>query len=234
MSSFVAEAFILSRIKYSESSFIVKAYTKEMGLISFMAKGYNSKNKKGQNLFQPFSKLEVALFQRQPNSLYQLKSASVLKSNVISLNVQKQPLLFLISELVLRYVREEEQNQGLYSLIEKTAEQLESSTINETNNISMLFLYQLTDILGILPSINNNKDLIFCLKEGCSIEPSKAILPVSKEDNQLLLEYISSNISETKFSKDQRRTILKLLIQYVDIQLSRTGPIKSLEVFEQW
>ena len=61
MSVISSKAIVISTIKYSDTSLIVRLYTKEVGLVSFLLKGV-LKSKKGKlrtAYFQPLNQLSI-------------------------------------------------------------------------------------------------------------------------------------------------------------------------------
>ena len=67
---------ILHRFKYSDTSLIVKIFTKEQGLISSIARGVR-KNKKGGFLYQTGNIIRFEYSKKANNSLYAIKEGTI-------------------------------------------------------------------------------------------------------------------------------------------------------------
>ena len=66
-----SKAIVISTIKYSDTSLIVRLYTEEVGLVSFLLKGV-LKSKKGKlrtAYFQPLNQLSI-IFSHQEKEIY--------------------------------------------------------------------------------------------------------------------------------------------------------------------
>ncbi|HRB69903.1 MAG TPA: DNA repair protein RecO, partial [Chitinophagales bacterium] len=71
------EGIVLKTTKYSESSLIVKIFTKKHGLLSFMVQGVrSSKNKQKGNILQPLNCLNLEIYLKEQRNLNKLKEYS--------------------------------------------------------------------------------------------------------------------------------------------------------------
>ena len=74
------KAIVISTIKYSDTSLIVRLYTKEVGLVSYLLKGI-LKSKKGKlrtAYFQPLTQLSIISSHQEKRNLQLLKEAQVI------------------------------------------------------------------------------------------------------------------------------------------------------------
>jgi len=72
------KAIVISTIKYSDTSLIVKLYTEKVGLVSFLLKGI-LKSKKGKlrtAYFQPLNQLSVIFSHQEKKKFITLKRSS--------------------------------------------------------------------------------------------------------------------------------------------------------------
>ena len=224
-------AIILSRIKYSDSSLIVKAYTKEFGLKTFIAKGVRGKKKSSSSMFQSFSILELVLYQSKNNSMATFKSAETKIINDLIFDVSKSTIAIFLSEVINRYIKEEEKNQQLFQFISRNIIELMSTQDTITiNNFPIMFLYKILSFLGVDPEFINIQNNCFCLVEGCFLPEGQCRKPLSIDQTKLFLKLVST---EESYTKQERRELTRLLLEYLDIQLSVRGKIKSLDVLEE-
>ena len=54
------KAIVLSSLKYGDTSLIVRCYTEQEGLKSFIAKGVFAKKKRNTSLYFPLNELEIS------------------------------------------------------------------------------------------------------------------------------------------------------------------------------
>ena len=85
------EAIVLSYLKYSETSIIVKCFTQSDGLKSYLIKGVRSAKKKKINIgfFQPLTILEIDANHRNQGSLESIRSAKIIKPYKIDNLIEK-------------------------------------------------------------------------------------------------------------------------------------------------
>lgn len=110
-------AIVLSSIKYGEADLIIKCFTENYGVKSYLLKGI-LKTKKGAlkpALFQLFSILEITASHRQNSELHFIKEAKIaVPLQEIQNNIVKLSLVLFLSEVVRQSIREEEENSSLY------------------------------------------------------------------------------------------------------------------------
>ena len=98
-------AIILHRIPYSESSLILKAFTRESGLISLIAKGANKPKSKFQGLLDFFSIYELIYRTKTRETLLTLSEASLISDFPgIKDDLNKQSLANVMLETFLRHL----------------------------------------------------------------------------------------------------------------------------------
>tara|TARA_B100000073_G_scaffold233358_1_gene195007 strand:- start:215 stop:514 length:300 start_codon:yes stop_codon:yes gene_type:complete len=90
-----SEAIILGYINYSETSIILKAYTKDFGFKSFIIRGIRTKKKKKITLgqLQPLTILDIEFNNTKNNKLSYLKTIKVIEpftsinNDIIKINI---------------------------------------------------------------------------------------------------------------------------------------------------
>lgn len=113
------EGIVLNEIRFRDTSKILNIYTKKFGKINVMAKGaYNPKSKLIAHT-QPFSYSEYRL--QRGRSFYYINEASVIDS-FYSIREEMERVIygFYILELINKATPEEEANEVLFLLLEKS------------------------------------------------------------------------------------------------------------------
>ena len=114
-------AIVLSKLKYKDNDLIIKCYTQEMGIVSFLLRGV-LKSKRGTSkiaYFQLLSQLQIVLTHKNNRSLQSIKETKLnhIYSSLHS-NVLKGAIVMFLSEVLSNTLKEEEQNETLYSYLE--------------------------------------------------------------------------------------------------------------------
>ncbi len=115
------EAYVLHRRPYRETSFLVDVFSRELGKVSFVAKGIrNSKNDK-KSLLQPFQAIGLSISGR--HELKNLRSVEALSP---ALTLQGQALFagFYLNEVLNRALAVEECMPDTYTLYLNTLARL--------------------------------------------------------------------------------------------------------------
>ncbi len=113
------EGIVLKESKYQETSKILSIYTRKMGKINVMAKGANRPKSRLIANTQPFSYNEYQF--SQGKNFYYINQADILDSFYdIRENMNRVIYGFYLLELVGKSVEDEEPNEKIFLLLEKT------------------------------------------------------------------------------------------------------------------
>ncbi|MCL4138902.1 UNVERIFIED_CONTAM: hypothetical protein GTU68_036935, partial [Idotea baltica] len=115
------KTIVLNALKYSDSSLIVKCFTKDEGIKSYLIRGILKPKKKGITAayFQQLTQLKIVANHNNKNALNSLKEVHIehpYKS--IYNNVVKQTIVLFLSEVLSNTIQEEEKNEDLYHFLE--------------------------------------------------------------------------------------------------------------------
>ncbi|MDO6759876.1 DNA repair protein RecO [Tamlana sp. 2_MG-2023] len=230
-------AIVLSKLKYKDNDLIVKCFTQQKGVVSFLLRGV-LKSKKSQNkaaYFQPLSQIQIVVDYKPNRSLQTIKETklSVIYSSLHS-HVLKSSIVLFLSEVLTNTLHEEEQDEILFSYLENTLLWLDNQS--EYANFHLLFLLKLTKYLGFYPDTMNIDFPNFNLSEG-----KFELKPVYRHNisggNLILLKQLLETTFEAlpsiKINAKQRQSFLSMLLLYFELHLGRFKPPKSLQVFNQ-
>lgn len=227
-----SEVIVLSRIKYGDASIIVKAYALEYGLITLMVKNARGGKKSQGNYYQPGSILNIDFYQNRKSDISNVKSTTLAVSNLFITDIAKSAIMMFFSEVVLRYWKEEVPSESFYKFYRETIITL---TLLEDrkmiNTYPLKFLISFSNFLGLKPMINDGVGLRFCLVEGSFLPSSLCKSPISEE----LSSKLKSILKGTNLLPDKKSAslLLQTLTDYFDIQLSRSGKLKTLGVLKE-
>ena len=230
-------AIVLSKLKYKDNDLIVKCYTEQLGVLSFLLRGV-LKSRKGATktaYFQLLSQLQIVLIHKENRSLQAIKETK-LNHIYVSLhsNVLKSSIVMFLSEVLANTLKEEEQNETLYSYLENTLLWLD--TQQEYANFHLLFLLKLTKYLGFYPDITDVDYPFFNLSEGkFELKPSDKY-SISGENLILLKTLLGTTfdaLPNVKINGKQRQTFLSMILLYFELHLGNFKTPKSLQIFNQ-
>lgn len=230
-------AIVLSKIKYRDNDLIVKCYTQKYGVVSYILRNVAS-SKKGNSktaYFQLLSQLQLVVLHKNNRSLQEVKEIKThYMYSSLQTHVVKSSIVFFLSEVLSSTLKEEEDNQNLYSFLETTLQWLDTNT--EYANFHLLFLLKLTKHLGFYPEMAENNENWFDLTEGTFQEIKTNMYAVSGENLILLKQLLGTNFDELnaiKINSNQRQAFLKMMLLYFELHLEGFKKPQSLQIFNQ-
>ena len=228
------KAIVLSKIRFKDNDLIIKCYTSNHGIVSYLLKGVlkSKKNNKKTAYFQPLSLLELETDYKDNRSLQFIKDlkTSFLYGSFHS-NIVKSAIAMFLAEILSQALKEEEQNLPLYDYLEASFIWLDTNS--EISNAHLLFLLELTKYLGFYPDNSNTDAGFFNLLEGQFQYINNSKYCIYGEDLTLLKQFLGTNfdaLNEIKINSKQRQQFLKMLLQYFDLHLTNFNQPKSLQI----
>ncbi len=230
---------VLHQIKFSESSLIVKIYTEEYGLKSFIFKGVRKqKHRISPNLFEHLSLLEIVFNLKEKSDLQVAKEVSLYQPfQSIPFDMRKRSIALFVNELIYKSLREEEANPELFSFLLASIEMFDL-LIDDCINFHLWFAIQFTRQLGFRPMDNyDQQNQVFDLKEGvfcrtCPNHTHFAEFPLSLWIHELS----NNNYNEIKLlniNNTTRRELLQKVVEYYRLQLNGFQEMKSPAILEK-
>lgn len=230
-------AIVLSKLKYKDNDLIVKCYTQELGVLSFLLRGV-LKSKRGHSktaYFQLLSQLQLVVHYKENRSLQSIRETKL--NNIytsLHSNVLKSSIVMFLSEVLSNTLKEEEPNEALYSYIENTLLWLDSQS--EYSNFHLLFLLKLTKYLGFYPDTTEIDYPFFNLNEGkFELKPTNKYTITG--ENLILLKTLLGTtfdaLNNVKIYAKQRQSFLSMILLYFELHLGDFRTPKSLQIFNQ-
>ena len=236
MAVVTTKAIVLSSLKYGDSSLIVKCYTEEEGVKSYLVRGILKAKKGGLKVayFQPLTQLTIVGNHNNKGTLNSIKEVQVSNPyQTIYRDIVKQSVVLFLSEVLSYAIKEEEKNEDLFEYLESGLTWLDLH--DKIANFHLLFLLNLTRFLGFYPDLSERDKLGFDLVEGnfTDLTPYKNI--ISGNSFYQFKKLLSINFDEVEnvsFGKQERQIVLKIIIQYFELHLDGFMKPKSLQVLE--
>ena len=231
------KAIVISKLKYSDNDLIVKCYTERFGVQSYLLRGI-LKSKKGKlktAYFQLLSQLELIVNYRETRSLQSISEVKpfAFYQSIYS-NVAKSAIVMFLSEILSGVLREEENNELLFTYLETTLLWLDAN--DEYSNFHLLFLLNLSRYLGFYPDLNNSDSTFFNLEDGKFQSKKTNIYCVSDEILMQFKKLLGINfdaLNTVKIKSGQRQELLNVILLYFELHLGSLKKPRSLQVLNQ-
>lgn len=230
-------AIVLSKLRYRDNDLIVKCYTQKYGILSFILRGVLKSKKRliKTAYFQLLSQLQLVIVYNPNRSLHTIKEAKInhLYSSLHS-NILKSALVMFLSEILSNALKEEEQNDTLFSYLETTLLWLDEHS--ECANFHLLFLLNLSKYLGFYPEINRLEREYFNLEDGKFQKKPQNRHDISGENLVILKQLLGTKfdaLSNVKINSKQRQSFLNTMLLYYELHLGGFKKPKSLQILNQ-
>lgn len=219
------KGIVLDFIRYRETSVIVKIYTEEFGLKSYLVNGARSSKNKSNPMafFQPLTMLNLVVYNR-PSGLNRIKEMSLeMAFQSIPFEIKKTSIAMFLVEMLSKSLREEEKNDHLFQFIQQSLLFLDHCEA-DYENFHIQFLFGLTHFLGI--AIESSEEIFSQLQDSG--------ITVNQELSEKLHQIIQGNyLAFVKLNGKTRSILLNYLIRFFQIHLENFGEIKSLNILKQ-
>ncbi len=236
------EAIVLSKIKYSDSSYIVNLFTEKLGRVVVFARISNSKAKSREKikpaLLFPLNIIEIELNLKVTRNIQTLKYCNYVETiNNLCTDVYKASVAQFIAEIVVKTLKDEQSDMILYDYLKSIIIQLYNQT-GLTQNIHLVFLKEYAKVLGFQIT-NNHSDLTpyFNLREGMFLsvyttQEESLDIKLSSALSELLTVNLDS-LCQFNVSYSIRKKLLLALLLYYSLHIENLPEIKSLKVLNE-
>lgn len=239
MSLQTSRGIVLSQVKYSETSLIVKIYTEKFGLASYLFKGVRkNKPSTAPALLQHLSIVEIVVQHKENKGIHFVKEIrSLYPYSSLPFDIRKSSIGLFVNELLIKSLREEEPNNDLFDFL-ITALQILDISQDPIQNFHCWFALQLTRFLGFLPGAKiSGQERTFDMKEGVFLAsvPAHNHFVLSPYD-KFFLEFSRPGFREFStiiIPNADRRYLLRKIIEYYQLHLQGFGQMKSHEILEE-
>jgi DNA repair protein RecO (recombination protein O) len=210
---------VINYIRYKETSIIVKIYTEEQGLLSFIINGVRkSGSKNSMGLYQPLTLLDLIFFYKENASLLRISEAHCSHPYFsIPFDFKKITILSFLSEVLQKTLVEGMADADKFGFIYRYLVQLDEEKGNITN-FHLYFLSELSRQMGFQPT-----DALEMLGHS----------PAAHEVTLVeALDGILAN-EPVLISGMERREILELMLKYFQSHIENFGELRSLAVLKE-
>jgi DNA repair protein RecO (recombination protein O) len=229
-------AIVLKTIKYSETSVIVRMFTEEFGLRSYIIKGVLGKKKNGtRTLLQSLSLLDLVVYEKPGAGLQNIKEISIAHPYTnIPFDVHKGAILMFLNEIIYKSIGEHEPDRDMFHFIYDQLLMLDETT-DEIADFHLTFIIRFTKFLGFLPrNTYSHSNIFFDMQEGefLSAPPlhTNFMNPYHSHQLNMLLQETPLKIF---CNASMRNALLEKVIDYYSLHVPAFGEVRSLPVLHQ-
>jgi len=144
---------VLNYLRYRETSIIVKIYTEEFGVQTYIENGVRSS--KGKNkiaLFQPLTLLDLVVYFKDSAGIQRISEIKVNHPySTIPFDITKSTIALFITEVLSKTLKEEAGNPRLFQFLRESLIWLDQAT-EGYENFHLWFLLRLSFYLGFEPT----------------------------------------------------------------------------------
>lgn len=230
-----SKAIVISTLKYSDQSLIVKLYTESHGILPFLVKNVHQKKSKTSAFFQPLNSLQIVFRNPGKQNLNYIKQTGInVHWQTINSNPVKSCVALFLSEILGYALKEEESNKPLFNFILGSLKAYDGKT-QAFADFHLWFLIRLTEYLGFYPNSELNHLPYFDLENGIySYENNSAA--ISGDLLNLFKKVLAFDFyaqEKNILNQNQRKQLLDILMQYYKFHLSGFREPKSLIVLQE-
>lgn len=221
------KGIVLSTIRYKETSIIVKVFTRELGLKSYLVNGVRMQGNKSKiALYQPLTLLDMVVYHKENTGLNRVSEVRLYRANqLIPFDFSRTGIALFMTEVTSKSIYENYQNESLFDFLENSVIQLDSKE-TKLGQFPLVFLVEKAKFLGFAP-----EEAIGFLSESRSQPFSPTEFSRAEEYLGLLMQ--GSYTASAVIDKKLRKKLLDHLLAFYTQHLDNPGNWKSLSILRQ-
>lgn len=228
------KALVISSLKFQDNSLIIKCFTQNYGVQSYLLKGILKSGKKELKVayFQPLMQLELIATARKKHTLEYIKEAKVsYHYKSVHSDMVKNAIAFFLSEIAHYTITEENPDNELFTFWETSLKWFDQTT--KIANFHLKFLIDLTKYLGFYPDISSVENIFFDIEAGVFVNEHNGHHLLSEEETILFKNLLINSLSDCctiSLHYEQRNNLLHHLMKYYLWHLPNFQIPKSWEI----
>jgi DNA repair protein RecO (recombination protein O) len=197
-------AIVLSTLRYSETSKIVRLATREYGVQSGIAKGALRPKSHFGAALQLLSEGQAQLLIKEHRELHILTAFDLRRLHVgLASDLERYAVACALAEVMLRFAPPDPHPES-FDLLQHALDELETASATRVEALGFRLLWQLVSVLGFAPSIDA------CVVDGTPLSAGGP-LPFSTRDGGALCPVCASQHGATQIPERDRGDLVALL-----------------------
>ncbi|GAP71224.1 DNA repair protein RecO [Candidatus Symbiothrix dinenymphae] len=232
-------AIVLRQLNYNDNYGIVRVFTEEFGLVSYLTRPTRGKKAKGVgSVLHPLAILNLEVEHQPLRDIQRLKEARVHLSTLSLLNNPiKSTVSLFLAEWISKAVQGEQTDKLLFDYLVQSIQILDLSE-REFANFHLVFLMRLTQFLGFHPAADSYVlNSYFDLLNGLFVTaPPNHVHYLDREESALFFQLLNldyTRMGDLQLSGSRRKLLIGRLLEYYRLHLATFPDIKSLEVLHE-
>lgn len=229
---------VLHQFSYSDSSVVVKIYTEQFGLHSYMVRGVKKRGKdKRLGALQPLTLVELSAKHKEGSTMHTLSSVSVETPYTnIPIDIAKTGVSLFLAELVLKMTPDNEPNHDLFEFLHSAFVVLDHTS--NTSHFHLLLMLKLCKFWGFYPrQENGGTPHYFDMREGSFTSTKPIHLEhISGDELVALLTLMGTNfdgLESLTINGRLRKSLMNHLLLYYSLHLEGMREMVSHKVLEE-
>jgi DNA repair protein RecO (recombination protein O) len=200
----LTQAIVLSTVRYSESSKIVRLATRDLGVQSAIAKGaMRAKSRFGASL-QILSEGQAQLYLKENRELHTLAAFDLSRVPVaLAADLDRYAAASVLAEIMIRFAPPDAHPPS-FELLSRALHDLETAPAADVAPLAVRSVWHLVSVLGFAPSLDA------CVHDGAPIPP-EGDLPFSARDGGALCPACAGPHGATRLPAAARADLEALL-----------------------
>jgi DNA repair protein RecO (recombination protein O) len=218
---------VLSSIRYKDTSIIVKIFTRELGLKSYLINGVRSMGKGSKMaLYQPLTLLDLVVYNKENSGLQRISEAKLQRAHQrIPFDFSRTSIALFMTEVINRNIYENYQNESLFDFLSESVVSLDQAE-TVLAHFPLVFLIEKAKYLGFSPED----------ADGFIVESDKQTF--SHDELPIALNYLQNLLVEKyqfngKIPGLLRRKLLDHMLDFYAQHMENASTFKSLTVIRQ-
>lgn len=232
-------AIVLHTIRHKENGLVLQCYTSRGGRESFYIR-YSPRSKDKINISQlhPLAIVEIELSSLKMGTMANIREiSSPIRLSSIRGDIYKSSIALFMCELILKSIREVEENPLLYAFLHNSVITLESMK-EGVANFHPWFLVNFCGQMGYAPKIDKDpEDALFDIVSAEYVKyPQPDSICMNQADSALLYRFIeadSATLSSIRITGSVRYHFIGELLRYLSIHTGSELKIESLDVLHE-
>lgn len=234
---YTTRGIVLQQLRYAESSLIVKIYTEQFGLKSYIVKGVHKKKSSIRaSLLQHLSLVELVCDSKEYGGLQHPKEIRLehpyqrLQTDII-----RSSIALFLNEMLIHTLRTEEADNELFGFLHESLVLLDSQE-HIPAHYHLWVIIHLMHFLGIQPQQTPEKPTYLNLAEGWFQANQGLQETLDAEATQALVQLLQStadHAAKINIPHTVRTRLLESLVKYYQWHIADFGEIHSYKILAE-
>lgn len=239
----VARSLVLQSFPYSETSKILRLFTREVGLRSVIAKGALRPRSRFGGVLEPFTQGTAHFYLKEGRDLHTLSGFDLVRSRqALGRDLVAFAGASLVAELVMRFATEEP-HEDLWDAVEESLDGILEAEGQGTERAALAAAWHVVALLGFAPqtemciacgrALDEDEPVRFDAEGGGTTcrecRPAGRVLDAATRRE--LRDMLLGDVPEA--GRGDRSAHRALLRTYLPAQFQHERPLRSLELFLQ-